>query len=103
LRDFANKSVSVREIGDLDREITITSQQLCEYLDAAETKVARLESLSEDSIAPGLKKRKRSETPSEHITSGDEAGYAEQEQKIAKRLAQEDSDYESPSMKSSSE
>jgi alkylated DNA nucleotide flippase Atl1 len=35
-------------------------------------------SLGKHSIAPGLKKRKRSETPPEQIASGDEAKYVGQ-------------------------
>jgi len=63
----------------------------------------RSESLGEHSLAPGLKKRKRSETPPDQITSGDEAIYAEQEEKAAKRMMQEDSDYEGSPIQDSSE
>ena len=49
--------------------------------------VGQLESLGEHSIAPGLKKRKRSETPPNQITSGDEAGYVKQEERAAKHMA----------------
>ena len=73
-------SLAQDEIGDEGRELVVSAQQLCEYLDAAETMVGQLESLGEHLIAPGLKKRKRSETPSDQITSGDEARYVEQEQ-----------------------
>jgi hypothetical protein len=55
--------------------------------------VEPLESLGEHSIAPGLKKRKRSETPPDRITSGDEARYAEQEERAAKHMADDDPDY----------
>jgi hypothetical protein len=103
LSDFANKELALRESRDKDREIVVTTQQLCEYLDAAETKVARLESLSEDSIAPGLKKRKRAETPPDQITSGDEAKYVGQEERAAKRMAEDDPEYEDTSIKSSPE
>ncbi|KAF2105498.1 hypothetical protein BDV96DRAFT_509271 [Lophiotrema nucula] len=103
LRDFAYEQLAAREIGDTDRELVITTQQLCEYLDAAETRVAGLKSLSKHSLAPGLKKRKRSETPEDQITSDDEARYAQQEERAAKRMAQEDSDYEDAPMEGSSE
>ena len=46
------------------------------------------------SILPGVKKRKRSETPPERIASDDEARYAEQVERAAKRMADNDSDYE---------
>jgi len=82
--------------------LVVTTQQLCEYLDAAETMAGPLESLGEHSIAPGLKKRKRSETPPDQITSGDEARYVKQEERAAKRMADDDPDYENTSMGSSS-
>jgi len=63
----------------------------------------RLESLGEHSLAPGLKKRKRSETPPDEIASSDEAIYAEQEERTAKRMLQEDSDYEGSPIQDSSE
>lgn len=49
--------------------------------------VGRSESLSEHSIGPGIRKRKRSETPPKEITSGDEAGYVEEEERAAKCMA----------------
>lgn len=94
LRDFANKELARHLTGDKNRELIVTTQQLCEYLHAAETKVARLESLSEDSIAPELKKRKRPKTPPDQITSGDKAKYVRLEERAAKRVAEDDSDYE---------
>ncbi|ORY01189.1 hypothetical protein BCR34DRAFT_575120 [Clohesyomyces aquaticus] len=103
LKDFAYEELALRELGDTDLELVISTQQLCEYLHTSETRVARLESLGRPLIAPGLKKRKRSETPPDQITSGDEAQFAEQEQRAAKRVAQEDSDYEVSSFKSTSE
>jgi len=45
-------------------------------------------------IAPGLKKRKRPRTPPEQITSDDETIHAEQEERVTKRIAQDDPDYE---------
>jgi hypothetical protein len=53
-------------------------------------------------IAPGLKKRKRSEIPPDQITSGDEARYVKQEERAARRMADDDPDYENTSMRSSS-
>ena len=52
----------------------------------AETKVQRLRSLGKNLIAPGLRKRKRSETPPEEINPRDEARYTAQEEKAARRM-----------------
>lgn len=81
----------------------ISTRQLCEYLGAAETMVNRSESLGEHSVGLGIKKRKRSETPPDEITSNDEVRYVEQEERVAKRIAEDDLDYESQSIGSSSE
>lgn len=54
--------------------------------------IGRSESLGAHSIGPGVKKRKRSETPPEEITSGDKSRYTEQEKRVAKRMADGDSD-----------
>jgi len=59
----------------------------------AETKVQRLGSLGMHLIAPGLRKRKRSETPPEQITTSDEARYIEQEKRVARRMEDNDPDY----------
>ena len=59
----------------------------------AETKVQRLESLGRHVIAPGLRKRKRSETPPEQIAPRDEAKYVEQERRVARRMEDNDPDY----------
>jgi hypothetical protein len=40
-----------------------------------------------------VKKRKRSETPPEEITSSDVAGYVDNEQRAAKHAADHDDDY----------
>jgi hypothetical protein len=90
-------------MGNLDRELDISAQQLCEFLNAAEVKVRQKGSLSRDLLPVGVKKRKRSETPPEEIASADEARYVEQEERAAKRIAEGDSDYEGISAKSSSE
>lgn len=93
LRDFAYEELTQAEIGNQDKELIVSSQQLCQYLIAAETKI-RLESLGKHSIAPGLKKRKRSETPPERMTSDDEGRFIEHEERVAKRLADDDPEYE---------
>ncbi|PVH92418.1 hypothetical protein DM02DRAFT_733711 [Periconia macrospinosa] len=104
LRDFAYQELVQQEMGDWHQELTISSEQLCDYLAAAEAKMRQAGSLGQHSIGPGVKKRKRSETPPEEITAGDEARYIEREERAAKRLAQNDPDYEDRlSTKSSSE
>jgi hypothetical protein len=87
-------------MGNQDRELIVSTEKLCQFLAAAEVKIHQRGSLSKDSLAPGVKKRKRSETPPEEITSGDEAKYVAQEKKVAKRVAESDPDYKDPSTKS---
>ena len=78
----------------------VSSEQLCQYLTAAESKVQQTESLGKHSIGPGVKKRKRSPTPQEEITSSDEARYAEREERAVKHMADDDPDYEDTSIRS---
>jgi hypothetical protein len=62
------------------------------------------EALVRHSILPGVKKRKRLKTPPEMIAPGDEAKYIEQEERVAKRMADGDPDYQDTGLvKSSSE
>jgi hypothetical protein len=89
-----------REIGEEDRELIVPSEQLCQYLAAAESKVQQTESLGKHSIGPGVRKRKRSPTPPEEITSSDEVRYVEREERAAKRMADDDPDYEGTSIRS---
>ena len=55
--------------------------------------MAQLESLGENVIPLGIKKRKRSETPPEEIGSSDETRYVEREKRAEKRVAYRDCDY----------
>jgi hypothetical protein len=50
--------------------------------------------LVKHSILPGVKKRKRSETPPEKLASDDEAKYADEEVRASKRVKEDDHDYE---------
>ncbi|KAF2729083.1 hypothetical protein EJ04DRAFT_502924 [Polyplosphaeria fusca] len=102
LRDFAHKGLVQDIMESEDQELAISAQQLCDFLTLAEAKVERKGSLSKDSLDPGVKKRKRLETPPEEIALEDEAKYIESEQRAAKRVADADSDYENLSYKSSS-
>ncbi|CAN9300260.1 unnamed protein product [Alternaria alternata] len=94
LRDFAYEELVQEQLGDQDAEIHISSQQLCQFLDAAERKEQQSGSLGKHIISPSIKKRKRSKTPPEEIGSGDEAQYIQQERKVAKRSEDDDCDYE---------
>jgi hypothetical protein len=78
-------------MGDEDTDICISGSQLCRYLYAAETRFERV--LGKHSFTKEVKKRKRSETPPEEIRASDDARYAEQEGRVAKR-ADLDMDYE---------
>ncbi|KAL9618293.1 MAG: hypothetical protein Q9160_007004 [Pyrenula sp. 1 TL-2023] len=91
LVDFAPKSL---QQGVEAREISITDVQLCQYLAAAEDAFKERKDRVDDSLPPGVKKRKRSETPPEAITSDTEAWYARQEEKEEDRVEQDDPDYE---------
>jgi hypothetical protein len=94
LSDFTYKELAQKEMGDEDTDRYISGIQLCQYLDAADSKVER--ALGERSLAKEVKRRKRSETPLEDIRAGDEARYAEQEERAAKR-ADHDMDYQEKS------
>jgi len=93
LSDFACKALTNNEIGPGDREISLSTQQLCQFLAVAEEKIQGRKALIRDSL-PGVKKRKRSETSPEWMASDDEAWYVEQEKKAVKRVAEDDPDYE---------
>ena len=71
----------------------MSTQQLCQFLAVAEEKIQGRKALIRDCL-PGVKKCKRSETPPEWIASDDEAWYIEQEKRAAKRVAEDDPDYE---------
>jgi len=63
----------------------------------AESKVKEARSLGKHSIPPRVKKRKRSETTPEQIDSGDEVRHVEQAERAAKRMADDDPDYDGTS------
>ncbi|KAF1992951.1 hypothetical protein P154DRAFT_451502 [Amniculicola lignicola CBS 123094] len=92
LSDFTCKELVEEELGDEDAEICISGIQLCRYVDAAEIKERR--ALRKESLADNVHVRKRSETPPEEIQSSDEARYAEQEERAAKRTEDHDLDFE---------
>jgi hypothetical protein len=79
------------------RDITVSSLELCQYIATTEDKIRRQRALVRHTIFPGVKKRKISETPPERIACDDEAKYAEQDERAAKRTADHDPDYEDAS------
>ncbi|KAK4996010.1 hypothetical protein LTR66_004285 [Elasticomyces elasticus] len=102
LEDFAPEELTGSVIEDDDRDITVSAQQLCQYLAQAESRARGRELRVKHTIPSGVRKRKRSETPEEAIAPGDETRFLEQERKAAKRAALNDSDYETNSTNSSS-
>ncbi|KAI9770759.1 MAG: hypothetical protein M1840_003009 [Geoglossum simile] len=100
LSDFACEGLTEDLVGDEDQEILLPTQQLCQYLTAAEDEMRRRGMLVKNSLPPGMKKRKRSRTPPDKMTSDDEAKYVEREQKVAKCMSDDDPDYEQTSMSS---
>jgi hypothetical protein len=107
LSDFAYEELARKELGDSvgdndqDPWICISGEQLCQYLDAAESKVKA--AVGKQSLAKGLRKRKRSETPPDEIRADDEEEYAEQENRAAKRTDHDPSYEDSSSIKSVSD
>jgi hypothetical protein len=94
LSDFACKELIEDAIRDGGQEILLSTQQLCQYLTTAEDRVRGYRVGIKSSILPGVQKRKRSETPPERMASGDEAKYIEQEERAAKRMEDNDPNYE---------
>lgn len=98
LSDFACEKLAQDKIGHQhkgqgqDRELVVSAEQLCQYLAKAESMNQSLERVKQP-IAPGIIKRKRSETPPEEITSSDETWYTQQEERAAKRVTGNDPDY----------
>ncbi|KAH9862954.1 hypothetical protein J1614_010731 [Plenodomus biglobosus] len=71
LSNLAYEGLAQNELGGVDTDIYIYGTQLCEHLDAADSQVKR--ALGEQTLAKEVKKRKRSGSPTEEMTSGDEA------------------------------
>ncbi|KAF2844474.1 hypothetical protein T440DRAFT_473377 [Plenodomus tracheiphilus IPT5] len=107
LSDFAYEELARKELGDRvgdkdqDPWICISGEQLCQYLDAAESKVKA--AVGKQSLAKGIRKRKRSETPPDEIRADDEEEYAEEEKRAAKRTDYDPSYEDSSSIKSVSD
>ncbi|MCJ1386747.1 hypothetical protein MMC17_009873 [Xylographa soralifera] len=95
MSDFACEELTQDVVRNGNEEIVLSTQHLCRYLATAEDNTRGQRALLvRHSILPGVKKRKRSETPPEMMASDDEAKYVEQEQRAAKRMESDDADYE---------
>jgi hypothetical protein len=88
-------------MGEEDTFIYIPASKLCEYLNTAESKEEQ--ALGKHVFVKEVKKRKRSETPPEEMRAGDEARYAEQEERAAKRADREMDYWDKSSTKSLSD
>ncbi|KAJ5285974.1 hypothetical protein N7524_001280 [Penicillium chrysogenum] len=73
LREFAPKEIS-QSYGDMEQVIRISSRQLCGFLSSAEARqrVQTQQAGVVNHIDPGIVKRRRPRTPSEHPSSEDE-------------------------------
>ncbi|KAF2788653.1 hypothetical protein K505DRAFT_255056 [Melanomma pulvis-pyrius CBS 109.77] len=94
LSEFAYEGLAQKEMGEEDTFIYIPGSKLCEYLNAADSKEEQ--ALGKHVFAKEVKKRKRSETPPEEIRASDEARYAKEEERAAKRVDR-DMDYQDKS------
>lgn len=96
LKDFGTNELT-QEWPDLSQEITISSEQLCDYLQEAEARqaayVRRVGSIN--NVRPGALKRRRTETPPDNTSSEDVSKY-EAVERDSKRGRIDDNDY-SPS------
>jgi hypothetical protein len=101
LEDFAPE-VIVRGFTNLQGHISISSQNLCTYLDKAEAlnSIRKHKNGVETPAPANLKKRKREKTPPEELESEDETKFQEEE-RASKRAMRDDSDYSAGSMSES--
>lgn len=97
LTDFAYEELAHREIGDEDKELIISTRELCKFLNLAEAKTERSDTLGEHALDPRVKKRKRSKSTPERLNSDDEARYRREEEKEAERIEKDDMDYKGTS------
>ncbi|KAJ9483764.1 hypothetical protein VN97_g9621 [Penicillium thymicola] len=88
LRDFATEDLS-REYISLDREFTITSRQLCDFLSRAEEeqRAQTLQQGSTNRLRPGARKRRRPQTPPEHPSSEEEGSVEKNRESKRGRLS----------------
>lgn len=91
LKDFATEELARGHVG-LDREILITSKQLCDFLLSAEARqqAQTQQQGSINRIRPGALKRRRPQTPPEQLSSEDEGSI---ERKRGSKRGRQSSDY----------
>jgi len=73
LFDFACDELTEHKFDSGVRKIIVPTQELCQYLMAAESTIRRQDALVKHDLVPGVRKRRRSEMPHEEMTSSDEA------------------------------
>jgi hypothetical protein len=93
LSDFAYEEVVQEDLGDQNRQIHISGQQLCQFLAAAEEIVQKAKIVKGRLLPPGIRKRRRSDTPPDKVTLSDQAKEEEHERKVARRIEAQDPDY----------
>lgn len=71
LSDFACEELTNGKIDTVGWRITVTTQELCDFLDAAEQKRHPIRTLIKHALPPGTKKIRQSTTPPEEVASTD--------------------------------
>lgn len=95
LEDFADAE-TCRYFKDLDKDISVSCDEMYQYLEEAEAIVKRTESkMQEPSLR--LKKRRRTQTPEEQLDDDDEYAYAKAEEHVSKRRDLEDDSFKGSS------
>jgi hypothetical protein len=102
LEDFAPEII-VKSFTNLQKHISISSQNLCAYLDVAEALnlTRNHEGGVETPVRANLKKRKREKTPPEELEPEREARFRKEEERVAKRIMRDDPDYSASSVSGS--
>lgn len=96
LSDFAWGELTEGIIDKEDREITLSTQELCQYLTDAEDRlqvVQKQKALSDHSDLSDITDDYGPQIPAEEIAADDEAKYIEQEERAAERMRMDDPDY----------
>ncbi|KAL6240618.1 hypothetical protein RBB50_012445 [Rhinocladiella similis] len=95
LQDFADAE-TCRYFKDLDKDISVSCDEMYQYLEEAEAIVKRTESkMQEPSLR--LKKRRRTQTPEDQLDDDDEYAYAKAEEHVSKRRDLEDDSFKGSS------
>jgi hypothetical protein len=94
LKDFTPEII-VKSFTNLQSRISISSQNLCAYLNDAEAlnSIINHEEGVETPVEANLKKRKREKTPPKELEPEREARFEKEEERASKRTMRDDSDY----------